>query len=538
VPRTTCNCGQVLAWELDQANLALRCPECGRAVVAVTTDPPGQTPSPGDFVARLVIEDGPQRLRDLILLGGYREIQVGRQAGRHILLPDETVSRLHCRLVRLAGQTPRWKIEDAGSRAGLLVNDRGVREAELHDGDQIRIGSFQLRYLCDTKAAARLEQEQAISLALRPVCPACGRRLLPEATICTDCRIYIATGKPVVVSRNMHRERLEDRLWLFISHLSWLPPLCTGIMPVASEAYSTRSRVVIWVIVALTVLASLLYLPVAWSDERADGSPALLNLMCWSGSRDELGRYIQDQQTKIEQELDEARRSAGNSTRELDAIKADLPRMLAEAIPPQGVQFRWYQLLTHGWLHGGVAHLLGNLLFLLLFGLRVNEAIGTVRMLLVYPLLMAASGFTQAVAQAQGPLMPLLGASGAIMGLAGVYVVLFPLQYIHVAAWFQGYFLTGFQCLFRVFSVRGIWALAVLVIWSDAIPMLFRLEDSIGHWAHVGGFLSGIALGLVLLVTRQAKAMGGDILSVTLGRRAWPLVGRPGGAVEAPPRSM
>ena len=47
------------------------------------------------------------------------------------------------------------------------------------------------------------------------------------------------------------------------------------------------------------------------------------------------------------------------------------------------------------------------------------------------------------------------------------------------------------------------------------------------HWAHLGGMLAGITIALLLLVTRLVNARGGDILSVTLGRHAWALIGRP-----------
>ena len=67
------------------------------------------------------------------------------------------------------------------------------------------------------------------------------------------------------------------------------------------------------------------------------------------------------------------------------------------------------------------------------------------------------------------------------------------------------------------------------IAWNDIVPMfLFRSRwDNVAHWAHLGGFLVGAAAALLLLITRLDTARGGDILSFTLGRHAWPLVGKP-----------
>jgi hypothetical protein len=55
----------------------------------------------------------------------------------------------------------------------------------------------------------------------------------------------------------------------------------------------------------------------------------------------------------------------------------------------------------------------------------------------------------------------------------------------------------------------------------------FGLSSGVAHWAHIGGFLAGMTLGLGVLFSRFFNTHGGDVLSVTLGKHAWPLIGKP-----------
>jgi len=149
--------------------------------------------------------------------------------------------------------------------------------------------------------------------------------------------------------------------------------------------------------------------------------------------------------------------------------------------------------------------------------------IGTVRMLILYPLLAAGSAWIDGLSHLHEPLTPSLGASGAIMGLAGMYIVFFPVQRVHMAFWFRfRWWLT-----YKLFTMRGIWLLGLWVAFNDLLPMFFKSEDQIAHWAHLGGFMLGAVAALGLLLTRQINAGGGDLLSVMLGKRAWALIGKP-----------
>ena len=94
---------------------------------------------------------------------------------------------------------------------------------------------------------------------------------------------------------------------------------------------------------------------------------------------------------------------------------------------------------------------------------------------------------------------------------------------------FRGGILTGWQVIYKLFSMRGFWLLALWVAVNDLLPMFLGTRDRVAHWAHLGGFMSGVLIAVVLLVTRLVDARRSDVLSVALGRHAWGLLGRPGG---------
>ena len=171
-------------------------------------------------------------------------------------------------------------------------------------------------------------------------------------------------------------------------------------------------------------------------------------------------------------------------------------------------------------------HLGGNLVFLFVFGGRINAVIGNLATFLVYPVL--AVGSAWAHLHFARPDAPMLGASGAINGLAGMYLVLFPLHRVYCGMWVR----FRIWVALRVFAVRGFWIL-LLYFALDAAMVLYQARfgstsgGGTAHLAHIGGFLLGVALGFAVLLSRQFNCGGGDLLSVTLGRHAWPLIGRP-----------
>lgn len=154
-----------------------------------------------------------------------------------------------------------------------------------------------------------------------------------------------------------------------------------------------------------------------------------------------------------------------------------------------------------------------------MFGTRVNALIGNIASAIVYPILaVAAAAAHMALSHSH---VPMLGASGAINGMAGMYLILFPIQRVYCAMWIRFRFRWGF----KIFTMRGFWILLIYFAY-DALMIALDAGGGTAHWAHVGGFVTGALIALGLLPSRQFKVQG-DLLSVVLGRHAWALVGRP-----------
>ena len=151
---------------------------------------------------------------------------------------------------------------------------------------------------------------------------------------------------------------------------------------------------------------------------------------------------------------------------------------------------RFLALFTSLFIHGGWLHLLGNMLFLWVFGNNVEDRLGRVRFLPFYVLCGIAAGFLQS-AVSPSDATPLIGASGAISGVLAAYLVLYPRARVwtlvffiplRLAAWFViiAWFL--FQFLYAAGQTQG--------------------GSGVAYWAHVGGFLAGLALIKPFLVGR------------------------------------
>ncbi len=142
-------------------------------------------------------------------------------------------------------------------------------------------------------------------------------------------------------------------------------------------------------------------------------------------------------------------------------------------------------------LHGGWGHLLGNALFFWVFGNNVEDSMGRIRFLAFYLLCGLAAAATHILVQAGSP-VPTVGASGAISGVLGAYLVLYPKVRVRMLFFF---------ILF--FKVIPIPAWVVLLWWFawqliSGLPELTSMRPEVSSgvavWAHIGGFLAGIIL--------------------------------------------
>ena len=147
--------------------------------------------------------------------------------------------------------------------------------------------------------------------------------------------------------------------------------------------------------------------------------------------------------------------------------------------------------LTSMFLHGSWAHLLGNCLFLWVFGNNVEDSMGRVRFVLFYLICGVAAAAAHVLLQPASPI-PTVGASGAISGVLGAYLVLYPRVRVNM--------LFFFLIFFRVLQLPAwlvlIWWFAIQVL--TGLPELMQLRPEVSGgvavWAHVGGFVAGVIL--------------------------------------------
>jgi membrane associated rhomboid family serine protease len=149
----------------------------------------------------------------------------------------------------------------------------------------------------------------------------------------------------------------------------------------------------------------------------------------------------------------------------------------------------WFTLFSSMFMHGGWAHLGGNMLFLFIFGDNVEKAFGHIRYLAFY----LVCGIVASLAQVySGPdsILPSLGASGAIAGVLGGYLVLFPSNRVRVLL---GYFITSVPAV----AMIGLWA--VLQFFNGFGQTSVSSETGgVAYMAHIGGFLAGLVLAFAL----------------------------------------
>lgn len=154
-------------------------------------------------------------------------------------------------------------------------------------------------------------------------------------------------------------------------------------------------------------------------------------------------------------------------------------------------------LATHMFLHAGILHIAGNMLFLWIFGDNLEEQMGHFGFLLFY----LACGFAAAAAQIAvdpGSGIPMVGASGAIAGVMGGYLLMFPRAKVDVIA--------IIIIFIRRFTIP---AWVMLAVWFGV--QLFGgwsagMEDGIAYWAHTGGFVAGTVLTVPLFLARGGRA--------------------------------
>lgn len=180
-----------------------------------------------------------------------------------------------------------------------------------------------------------------------------------------------------------------------------------------------------------------------------------------------------------------------------------IPAELLQKVPPGthvrvgggfecvlGDQANWLTPLTAMFMHGSWLHILGNMWFLFVFGDNVEDAMGTARFVVFYVLCGLAAALLQVMTD-PGSAVPMIGASGAIGGVMGAYIVLYPRVHVHLLI-FLGFFITT-VAVPAVFML-GYWLLLQFV---SGLASVGAQGGGVAFWAHVGGFVAGAALVFV-----------------------------------------
>jgi len=163
------------------------------------------------------------------------------------------------------------------------------------------------------------------------------------------------------------------------------------------------------------------------------------------------------------------------------------------AIPHNIVSFESTQpihpfltIFTSMFMHGGLFHIFGNMLYLWIFGNNIEDRLGHVRFIIFYLFCGIAAALSH-VLTAAGSNVPMIGASGAVSGVLGAYLLLFPYARIHTVI-FLGFFVQTVQI--PALIVIGFWAIIQVV--NGLIAQGALNQGGVAWFAHMGGFIAGL----------------------------------------------
>jgi membrane associated rhomboid family serine protease len=169
------------------------------------------------------------------------------------------------------------------------------------------------------------------------------------------------------------------------------------------------------------------------------------------------------------------------------AVGADLPPFIPYPF--------WSTLLTSMFLHGGWGHLGGNMLFLWIFGDNIEHRLGHLRFIVFY----LAAGLVASLAHIvfnAGSIIPAVGASGAISGVLGGYLLMFPKNRVYVLTW------GGVMAVPAIFML-GLWIVTQFV---NGVGSIATTEETggggVAYMAHIGGFIAGLVLAPLFAMGR------------------------------------
>lgn len=151
----------------------------------------------------------------------------------------------------------------------------------------------------------------------------------------------------------------------------------------------------------------------------------------------------------------------------------------------------YFNFLSSMFMHGDIMHILGNMMFLFVFGDNLENLLGHIRFALFYIVCGFAAAFAQIVMDTDS-IIPMLGASGAISGVLGGYILLFPQRRVRAIIF-------NFLTEVPAFVALGLWIVLQLVTGYFTNPG----TGGVAYAAHIGGFIAGLALVKVFAIGRQ-----------------------------------
>lgn len=161
----------------------------------------------------------------------------------------------------------------------------------------------------------------------------------------------------------------------------------------------------------------------------------------------------------------------------------------------------WLTIVTSMFLHGGLFHLISNMWALYIFGDNIEDRMGPVRFLIFYLLCGGVAALVH-VWMNPGSTIPTVGASGAISGVMGAYLVLFP--YSRVITLVPFFFFPYFFEVPALFFI-GLWFAGQLINALATSALAPPDVGGVAWWAHVGGFIAGIVLVRLFVVRRSVR---------------------------------
>jgi membrane associated rhomboid family serine protease len=158
--------------------------------------------------------------------------------------------------------------------------------------------------------------------------------------------------------------------------------------------------------------------------------------------------------------------------------------------------YNFLTIFTSMFLHGGVFHVAGNMLYLFIFGNNIEDSLGHVRFIFFY----GASGMVAALMQflfdpSSG--LPMIGASGAVSGVLGAYLLLYPYARIKTLIF-----------IFVFITTVEMPAVVMLTIWFLMQLAFSHVGEGVAWWAHIGGFIFGLVTIKLFALGRPKQARG------------------------------